>query len=169
MDDEKDSTQTYLDDQRSLLNQEFKRNFMVLRVVIVTNSYDAELSWAAATFKLAASCETMRPAVLHIICTHIPPPPPTHTHMHPNPPTHAPHHPHICTHTPPHTHTTHTRTHTHTHTHTHHLGFFLSSILLPSICSRIFTRSVGLARYWPIAPAIIPPGIAFLAGSRQCG
>ena len=47
-----------------LLNQEFIRNFMVLRVVIVTNSYDAELSWAAATFKLAASCETMRPAVL---------------------------------------------------------------------------------------------------------
>ena len=64
------------------------------------------------------------------------------------------------------------RTHTHTHTHTittHHLGFFPSSILLPSICSLTLTRSVGLARNWPIVPAIIPPGIAFLAGSRQRG
>ena len=69
---------------------------------------------------------------------------------------------------------TRTRKHAHTHTHTHtitthHLGFFPSSILLPSICSLTLTRSVGLARNWPIVPAIIPPGLAFLAGSRQRG
>lgn len=42
------------------------------------------------------------------------------------------------------------------------IGLCPSSTLRPSICSRTFTRSVGLARNWAAAPDIIPPGTAFL-------
>ena len=43
-----------------------------------------------------------------------------------------------------------------------YLGGSPCNNLLPSICIRIFTRSVGLARNCPIAPDNIPVGIAFL-------
>lgn len=42
------------------------------------------------------------------------------------------------------------------------LGLCPSNNLLPSICSLVFTKSVGLARNCPIAPDIMPVGIAFL-------
>lgn len=62
--------------------------------------------------------------------------------------------------------------------HTQHrpyLGLCPSNTLLPSICKRTLTRSVGLAMNWPPAPAIMPEGTAFLWvcvsvwGVRVCG
>lgn len=45
------------------------------------------------------------------------------------------------------------------------LGCKPSSFLFPSICKRIFTKSAGLARNWPIDPAIMPVGMAFLCNT----
>lgn len=49
------------------------------------------------------------------------------------------------------------------------LGGWPSSTRFPSTCSLTFTKSVGLAKNCPPAPAIIPVGIAFLhVGTQTC-
>lgn len=46
---------------------------------------------------------------------------------------------------------------------------FPSNFLFPSICICTFTRSVGLAKNCPMAPAVMPPNTAFLPnGEKLC-